>query len=434
MAKRSGSKKKKKKKGGAAGGGSAAGRSTPARESSSRPREAGQGTTGAATEATGSARPPETAPRPVAPSSGEAEKAPARRAGGENGAAEAPGMVGFVLNGEKVHVPKGTTLIEAAHARGIDVPYFCYHPGLSPEGNCRMCLVEASNSRKPVAACITDCAEGVEVETHSEGALAARADVLEFMLINHPLDCPICDKSGECLLQDNSYDHGHAASRMVEEKELKQTKDLGSGIHIWGNRCIVCTRCVRFCHEVAGSGELTVVERGDRSVVDVLPEYPLHNSLAGNVVDICPVGALISKDFLYEARVWFEKKTDSICNGCARGCNIEVQTLHNKIKRLVPRHNPEVNGYWMCDHGRYDTEYVLGPRRWLRYRLGDSTAPARAATFIHEGLAAVVRDHGPTAVAGVASAFATLETLYLFRRLFEGFGAPPENLAARARP
>ncbi len=343
-------------------------------------------------------------------------------------------MVRFKLNGEEVEAPKGSLLIRIAHDRGIDVPFFCYHPGLTPEGNCRMCLVEASNSRKPVPACTTPVAEGIEVQTHSEAAKSARADVLEFMLVNHPLDCPICDKSGECMLQDHAYDHGKDRSRMVEQKELKHTKDLGNDVHLWGNRCIVCTRCVRFCDEVAGTGELTVVERGDHSVIDVFPGYPLQNPLSGNVVDICPVGALIDKDFLYEARVWYEKKTDTVCNSCARGCNIEVQTLHNKVKRLVPRHNPDVNGYWMCDHGRYDYKHILGPNRWLRYRLGDSSAPGEAADYVQRGLAAVIEENGPQAIGGVISGFATLETVYLFRRLFESRGVAAENLAARARP
>jgi NADH-quinone oxidoreductase subunit G len=343
-------------------------------------------------------------------------------------------MVRFKLNGRELEVPAGTTVIRAAHDAGVPVPYFCYHPGLSPEGNCRMCLVEASNSRKPIPACTTPVAEGLEIQTESPAARAARADVLEFMLVNHPLDCPICDKSGECLLQDNAYGHGKDRSRMIEKKELKPTKELGAGIHLWGNRCIVCTRCVRFCSEISGTGELTIVERSDHSVVDVFPAYPLQNPLAGNVVDICPVGALISKEFLYEARVWNQGRTDSICTSCARGCNIRVESLSNKIKRLVPRHNPAVNDYWMCDHGRHDFHYVLGPKRWLRYRLGPSSAPSGAARFLHDALQGVAARHGPQAIGGLASAFMTLETLYLLRRLFEAFEVPLENLAARARP
>jgi NADH-quinone oxidoreductase subunit G len=338
------------------------------------------------------------------------------------------------INGRTIEARAGNMVIQAAHDHGIHVPYFCYHPGLTPEGNCRMCLVEVAGMRKPVPSCMTPVAENMEVLTDSDMARAAQADVLEFMLTNHPLDCPICDKSGECMLQDHSYGHGKDHSRMVEPKELKPTEDLGADVLIWGNRCIVCTRCVRFCKDVAGTGELTVVHRGDHSVISVFPDYPLENDIAGNVVDICPVGALISKRFLYQARVWYEKKTDSVCNACARGCNIRIETLSNKIKRLVPRHNSEVNDYWMCDHGRWDFDHVLGPKRWLGYRLGTSSSPQDAARVLKDGLEKAVRDHGPQAVGGVASAFMTLEQLFLFRTLLTALGVPPENLAARARP
>lgn len=342
--------------------------------------------------------------------------------------------VRFKLNEHELEVPLGTSIIEAARKVGVHIPYFCYHPGLTPEGNCRMCLVEVAKSNKPVPACTTPVADGMEVLTDSEGAKSARADVLEFMLLNHPLDCPICDKSGECLLQNHSYDHGKDHSRMVEDKQLKHTKDLGAEIHIWGNRCISCTRCVRFCDEIAGTGELTMVNRGDRSVVDVFPDYPLQNPLAGNVVDLCPVGALISRKFLYQARVWFEQKTPSVCLACARGCSIQIETLRNKVKRLVPRHNPHVNDYWMCDYGRNDFDYILGPERWLRYRLAGSHRPEDAPGFLADQLRAVVREHGPQAVGGLASAFMTLENLYLLRSLFEALEVPLENLAARGRP
>ncbi|MBI4586626.1 MAG: (2Fe-2S)-binding protein [Planctomycetes bacterium] len=346
-------------------------------------------------------------------------------------------LVQFKINGRPMQVPAGTSIIQAAHAAGIDVPYFCYHPGLTPAGNCRMCLVEVSNSKKPVAACVTPVAENVEVLTDSPGARKAREGVLELMLVNHPLDCPICDKSGECMLQDHTYDHGPDHSRMIEPKVLKATKDLGSKITIWGNRCIVCTRCVRFCDEVAGTGELCVVERGDHSVVDVFPNYPIENPLAMNTVDLCPVGALISKDFLYQARVWNMRRQSSICAGCARGCNIEIQTIRNEIKRLMPRFQPEINSYWMCDYGRFDYKYIGTEDRQLRYRLvGSSGAvsanPAGIGANFALRLKNIADQHGREAVVGIASAFMTLEELYLFRRLFEQLGS--SRLAALARP
>jgi NADH-quinone oxidoreductase subunit G len=339
-------------------------------------------------------------------------------------------LVKMKLDGKEIEVAAGTNLIEAARREGIAIPYFCYHPGLTPAGNCRMCLVEASNSKKPITACTTPVAEGLEVFTGTDSVKKAREGVLELMLLNHPLDCPICDKSGECMLQDHTFNHGKDRSRMVEPKVLKPTKEVGNDIYIWGNRCIVCTRCVRFCEEIAGTGELCVVERGDHSTIDVMPEYPLQNALSGNVVDICPVGALISKEFLYKARVWYQKRTESFCTACARGCNIEVQTLHNKIKRLVPRHNPHVNSYWMCDYGRHDHEYVLGPRRSLRYRLGTEASPVRAGKLLAEE----IRKAPAGTVGGIASAFMTNEEAFLFRRILEALGTPPEHRAAMARP
>ncbi len=272
-------------------------------------------------------------------------------------------LVNWVLNGREVQSPAGMTIFEAAKALEVEIPNFCYHPGLTIAGNCRICMVESNRSKKPVISCSERVAEGLEIQTESPMAVEARNAVMEFQLINHPLDCPVCDKAGECILQDYSYDHGPDRSRFDESKNIRHTKELGPTIDIWGNRCIVCTRCVRFCDEVSGTGELCVVERGDRSVVDVFPTVPIDNPLAGNVVDICPVGALISKDFKYEARIWNMEKTDSVCGGCARGCNVEVQSQDGFVKRLVPRENPQVNQWWMCDEGRYDYRYLLAEDR-----------------------------------------------------------------------
>ena len=341
--------------------------------------------------------------------------------------------VNLKINGEEVEAAAGEMLIKVCHDRGLEVPFFCYHPGLVPEGNCRMCMVEVVKAPKPMPACTTPVADGMEIETHSAMAKDAQADVLEFMLANHPLDCPICDKSGECLLQDHSYDHGKDGSRMVEVKQLKPTKDLGNGVKLWGNRCISCTRCVRFCSDIAGSGELTMVNRGDRSVVDVFAGYPLQNPLSGNVVDICPVGALISEDFLYQARVWYEKKTPSVCHECARGCNVEIETLHNEVKRIVARHNDSVNDYWICDHGRYTYDYILGPDRSLEYRLGDTANLADAPGFLAHQLKELTAEHGADSLGVVVSAFMSNESLYLLGSLLQELGVPAENIAACAR-
>jgi len=327
-------------------------------------------------------------------------------------AAGAP-LVRWVLDGRPVESPAGTTIFEAARAHGVTIPNFCYHPGLSIAGNCRICMVETNRSKKPVISCSERIAEGLEVKTQSDLAVTARNSVMEFQLINHPLDCPVCDKAGECILQNYSYDHGPDRSRFVEDKNIRHTKELGPTIDIWGNRCIVCTRCVRFTDEISGTGELCVVERGDRSVVDVFPGVPIDNPLAGNVVDICPVGALISKDFKFEARIWNMRKTESVCGGCARGCNVEVQSLDGFVKRLVPRENPQVNRWWMCDEGRYDYRYLLADDRVTGCSLDGSPIADAAA---HDTLARWLNDPRGT-LAILVDPFLTCEEAFLVREI-----------------
>ena len=318
-------------------------------------------------------------------------------------------MVNWVLNGKPVQSPAGTTIFEAAKALETEIPNFCYHPGLTIAGNCRICMVESNRSKKPVISCSERVAEGLEIQTDSPMAIEARNAVMEFQLINHPLDCPVCDKAGECVLQNYSYDHGPDRSRFDEDKNIRHTKELGPTIDIWGNRCIVCTRCVRFCDEVSGTGELCVVERGDRSVVDVFPTVPIDNPLAGNVVDICPVGALISNDFKFEARIWNMRKTDSVCAGCARGCNVEVQSLDGFVKRLVPRENMDVNQWWMCDEGRYDYRYNLADTRVEA--CAKDGAPAEDHD-VHETLAQWIEDPGGT-LGILVDPFLTCEEAFL---------------------
>ncbi|HLF93817.1 MAG TPA: 2Fe-2S iron-sulfur cluster-binding protein, partial [Planctomycetota bacterium] len=270
------------------------------------------------------------------------------------------------VNGKEVEAPPGEKLLKVLLDQGTFVPHYCWHPGLQPAGNCRMCLVKVSNSRKLEVSCMYPTGDNLEVTTEGPEVDAGRKAVMEYLLINHPLDCPICDKAGECDLQDYTYKYRGGLSRFDEEKNIRHTKDLGPNIRIWGNRCIVCTRCVRFCEEVSGTGEMCVINRGDRSVVDVFPGIPVDNPLSLNVVDLCPVGALIDKNFMYSARVWFAKKQESVCASCSRGCNSELTVLDNDIKRLQPRPNPDVNQYWMCDEGRLNTRYVASDRRLLR--------------------------------------------------------------------
>ncbi len=283
--------------------------------------------------------------------------------------------ISIKLNGKQVEVEKGQTILEAAKAHGVVIPHYCYHPGLSVAGNCRMCLVRTAlkNPRdpeapakwmpKPSIACQTIVSPGMEVDTESDEVKKVQQAILEFMLINHPLDCPECDQAGECQLQDYSYRYGRDRSRFSEDKNIKRIKHVGPQIDLWGTRCIVCTRCVRFLEQISGTGEIGIFERGDRSVVDIHPGIEVDNPLAGNIVDLCPVGALVSRDFLYQARVWFLDSEKSICNRCSKGCNIVVDSLQGKIKRLKPRQNMAVNEYWMCDHGRFGWKYIDSDQR-----------------------------------------------------------------------
>jgi len=260
------------------------------------------------------------------------------------------------IDGKELEFKHGRTIIEAAKEDGIEIPHFCWHPKLSVSGNCRVCLVEVEKMPKLVIACSTVAAEGMVVHTASDKALAARNAVMEFILINHPLDCPICDEAGECKLQDYAYQHSVGESRFVETKNHKDKRvELGPNVMFDGERCISCSRCIRFCDEVAKDPELTFVQRGDRVTITTFPGQQLDNPYSMNVVDICPVGALTNRDFRFKSRVWEMSHTNSVCNGCARGCNIELWVRNNQVLRLVPRHNEEVNSFWMCDHGRLNT-------------------------------------------------------------------------------
>lgn len=333
------------------------------------------------------------------------------------------------INGRETEVEPGRTVIEACFANGTYVPHYCWHPGLTPAGNCRMCLVKAAApppappARGLSVACMTRVSEGLDVTTEGPEVDKARRDVMEFLLINHPLDCPICDKAGECALQDYTRDYRGGVSRFVEPKNLRHTKDLGPDIKIWGNRCIVCTRCVRFCEEISGTGELCVVNRGDRSVVDTFPGVPLDNPMSLNVVDICPVGALIDKQFLFQARVWYAKQTRTVCASCSRGCNGRITALDNEIKRFVAQPNPEVNQYWMCDQGRRNWAYVTDRDR-LKGAVGTPAELAAAAK-------SVVERHGPGSLAGLVSAWQTVEEMWLFRKLMEALQASPVGVLTR---
>lgn len=320
------------------------------------------------------------------------------------------------IDGRELEFKQGQTIIEAAADHGIDIPHFCWHPELSVSGNCRMCLVEVEKMPKLVIACSTIASEGMVVKTVNERSINARNAVMEFFLINHPLDCPICDEAGECKLQDYAYNHGDGESRFVEEKVHKDKRvQLGPNVMFDGERCISCSRCIRFCDEIAKDPELTFVQRGDKVTITTFPGQELDNPYSMNVVDICPVGALTNRDFRFKSRVWDMSNTDSICNGCSRGCNIELWVRNNEILRIVPRHNPDVNSYWMCDHGRLETfKFVNAEDRVDSPHIRREGKLARAGWDEAFALAASrLKSFSKDEIAVLGSAYATCEDNYV---------------------
>jgi NADH-quinone oxidoreductase subunit G len=282
-------------------------------------------------------------------------------------------MPKIVIDGEQHECGDGITVLQAALEAGFDVPHYCYHPGLSVVASCRLCLMEMKAPHpktgelgwapKLFPSCQTYIKDGLEVRFASDNVQNNQRHVMEFLLLNHPLDCPVCDQAGECHLQDYSHRFGNAESRMTDAKIVNPKKDIGPHVLLYQDRCVMCTRCVRFNEEISGTGELAVVSRGSRCEIDVFPGTPLDNPLSGNVVDICPVGALLDKKFLYKQRVWFLKSTASVCAGCSQGCNITIDHNKGRIHRLRPRFNPNVNDWWICDAGRHGWEYVQDERR-----------------------------------------------------------------------
>ncbi|MBK5186605.1 MAG: (2Fe-2S)-binding protein [Gemmatimonadaceae bacterium] len=272
--------------------------------------------------------------------------------------ADAP-MVTLTVEGREVQVPAGTSILEAAKLAGVLVPHYCYHPGLPVAGVCRMCLVEVENVPKLAPACATSVADGQVVHVHSDKSLKARQGVLELLLINHPLDCPICDQAGECELQDYTFREGRSQGRLgTEPKRFNPVEDFGGDVLYVPNRCILCTRCVRYMDEVVGESVLNVSERGDRAVIGKFEGRDLTHEWASNVVDLCPVGALLSKDFLNKARAWELDRTPSICPNCTQGCNSILETRDNVVVRMRPRSNADVNQWYLCESGRLDYKWL----------------------------------------------------------------------------
>lgn len=334
-------------------------------------------------------------------------------------------MAKITIDGQQYDVDPKLTIIQAAEQQGITIPHFCWHPKLSVAGNCRMCLVEVEKMPKLVIACATTVAEGMVVKTKSDKVINAREAVMEFLLINHPLDCPICDEAGECKLQDYAYNYSVGVSRFEFDKVRKPKRvELGPNVMLDVERCIMCSRCIRFCDEIAKKPQLTFTNRGDHVVLTTFPDEKLDNPYSMNVIDICPVGALTSKDFRFKSRVWEMSSTESVCVGCARGCNIKVWVRNNEILRLTPRFNPQVNDYWMCDHGRLNT-----------FKFVNATSRIKAPMIRKDGVlvevgwdeaiakvAGELKSFKKSEIAGLGSAFATNEDNYLFVKLMKHLG------------
>lgn len=325
----------------------------------------------------------------------------------------------LTIDGKEVTARDDATIIQAAHEAGIPIPHYCYHPQLSIAGNCRMCLVELEGRPKLEIACNTPVADNMVVFTNSERVTEGRRGVLEFLLINHPLDCPICDQAGECGLQDYYMQYGLYHSRFQEEKvHGRKVVEFGPDVVFDSERCILCTRCVRFCHEISKTNELGLFERGDRAQIATFPGKTLDNPYAGNTVDICPVGALTSKDFRFKVRVWFLQETKSICPGCARGCNINVHQYNGHVYRLKPRRNDEVNASWICDAGRFAYP-ALNEHRTLFPQLRQPDGAAQQVSW-QAALDAVVnafRQHSGATIGVLVSPQGTNEDQYLLAKL-----------------
>ncbi|RLS26432.1 MAG: ferredoxin [Planctomycetota bacterium] len=337
-------------------------------------------------------------------------------------------MATVYINDKAVDIgDKKLNLVQAAELAGVTIPHYCYHPALSVVASCRMCLVEVGEKKpdgtvvmqpRVIPACQTPAKDNTVIQTATAKSKSAQAQTLESILLNHPLDCPVCDKAGECKLQDYSYNYGNSESRMVDEKNTPPNKpDLGNNINLFTDRCIMCSRCVRFTREISGTAELHIVNRGSHAEIDVFPTEPLNNKLASNVVDLCPVGALASKDFLYTHRVWNLKTQDSVCAGCSTGCSIHLDTNKNVVYRLRPRENPNAQGYFMCDDGRLGYHYVNSSNRISKPHMkSESGADISSWKDILPALRAelnAVASKNPAGIAVMLSPFLTVEEGFL---------------------
>ena len=339
-------------------------------------------------------------------------------------------MLSLTIDGREVSVAQGTTVIQAAEQLGIFIPRYCYHPGLSVAGNCRICLVDVEKSPKLQIACNMPVIDGMVVHTQNDKAEAGRRAVLEFLLANHPLDCPVCDQSGECDLQNFYMNFGLYNPRFREHK-VKKRKAVTLGPHVMldQERCILCSRCVRFTDEITKTGEFGIFNRGDKAELGIYPGEVLDNPYSANVVDICPVGALTESDFRFKARVWYLSSAPTVCNGCSQGCNIDMHFVLDRphlndgarVVRVKPRYNPDVNQWWLCDEGRYGLGW-LDRERLTEVRAANGAAATweQALTTISTALAGAGEEEEGARVGVIASAQLTNEELFLVREIFQG--------------
>jgi NADH-quinone oxidoreductase subunit G len=346
-------------------------------------------------------------------------------------------MAEINLDGKTVSVPDGSMIMHAADAAGTYIPHFCYHKKLSIAANCRMCLVDVEKAPKPMPACATPVTNGMIVRTKSDKALKAQQGVMEFLLINHPLDCPICDQGGECQLQDLAVGYGASASRYTEEKRVVFHKDVGPLVSMEEmSRCIHCTRCVRFGQEVAGVMELGMIHRGEHSEITTMVGNTIDSELSGNMIDICPVGALTSKPFRYSARTWELSRRKSVSPHDSTGANLIVQVKSGKVMRVVPLENEAVNECWIADRDRFSYEAVNSEQRLTTPMLkqGGQWTPVdwtTALEYVANGLKQIAADHGAASIGALGSPHSTVEELHLLAKLTRGLGS--QNIDHRLR-
>jgi NADH-quinone oxidoreductase subunit G len=350
-------------------------------------------------------------------------------------------MIEFELDGKKVEAPAGSMVIAAAEAAGTFIPHFCYHKKLTVAANCRMCLVDIEKMPKPMPACATAIAPGMIIRTKSDKAIKAQQSVMEFLLINHPLDCPICDQGGECQLQDLAVGYGGSASRYEEEKRVVANKDVGPLVSMEEmSRCIHCTRCVRFGQEVAGVMELGMIHRGEHSEITTMIKdngsESIDSELSGNMIDICPVGALTSKPFRYSARTWELSRRKSISPHDSTGANLIVQVKNNKVMRVVPLENEAVNECWIADRDRYSYEALNGTDRLTSpmIKQGGEWRDVdwqTALEYVANGFKQIKTDHGASSIGTLVSPHSTVEELFLASQFMRGMGA--DNIDYRLR-